>query len=224
MPSVRYACTVLALAAALSACGLTRGPQTLAERTARTAERLAAAPSPDARRAVAVALFAEAGLTPVAGLRAETGARFEVGSLAPGALVAGLVPGRRAGRRDTLVVLAAALGGPHAATLVEAARLLVTHADSRGDAPERSVLVALWPAGAARAEGLMAVRAFPLWPRGAVRVLLVAEDAPAILGEVAFGVPVETFQTGVGERVRPDQLASWVLASAGSVRPTSSTD
>jgi hypothetical protein len=214
VPPVRSACTVLVLAAALSACGLTRGPQTLAEQTARTAERLAAAPTPDARRAVAVTLFAEAGLTPLAGLRSESGARFEVG-----ALVAGFVPGRRAGFRDTLVVLAAAIDGPHAATLVEAARLIAEQADTHGDAPQRSVLAALWPAGLTPDDGLAAVRAFPLWPPGAVRLTVVLADGPPG-GLARPGFPVAVFQTaGLPASVNAADLSVSVLAAA-SAAPT----
>lgn len=155
----------------LSGCALARGPQTLAERTADTRQRLDAAATPDARRDAAVHLLAGAGLSPVAGLRGPA-ARYTAGRL-----VGGFVPGRSYGLRDTLVVVAAALDGPHAATLVETSRLLTARADSRGDWPQRSILVVLWDAGLSAEDGLAAIRAFPLWPRGAVfQTILVIED------------------------------------------------
>lgn len=205
----------MVLAATLSACGLTRSPQTLAERTAHTSQRLDAASTPDARRAVLVALLAEAGLTPIAGTR------FEAGDL-----VAGFVPGRRASRRDTLVVVTTAADGPAAAALVEAARLMVARADSHGDTPERSVLVALWPAGASRAEGLAAVRAFPLWSPASVHTILVLDPDRADTGEVAGDTLVASIQSSTGAPAQPDGVAARVLAAAtaGPVRTLPFTD
>lgn len=207
MPSVRSACTVLVLAATLAGCGLTRGSQTLAEQTARTAERLAAAPD-TTRAVVAATLFGEVGLTPVAGTHFDAGA-----------LVAGFVPGRRAGLRDTLVVVAAALDGPHAATLVEAARLVVDRADTHGDAPERSVLVVLWPAGLSPEGGLATVRAFPLWRRDAVRLTIaLAAGSPDSLARP--DAPVVVFQTaGLPASVNAADLSVSVLLAA-SATPT----
>ncbi len=165
---------LLALLVLLAGCALSRGPQTLAERTADTRQRLDAATTPDARRDEAVQLLAGAGLTPIAGVRGPS-ARYTAGRL-----VGGVVPGRSYGLRDTLVVAAAALDGPSAATLVEAARLLTARADARGDWPQRSILVVLWDAGLSADEGLAAVRAFPLWPRGAVlQTVVVTGDGRA---------------------------------------------
>lgn len=162
----------LVLLALLAGCTLARGPQTLAERTADTRQRLDAAPTPDARREVALGLLGRTGLSPLAGLRGP-GARY-----AAGRLVGGFVPGRTYGLRDTLVVVAAALDSPPAATLVETARLLTARADARGDWPQRTILVVLWDAGMSADEGLAAVRAFPLWPRGAVlQMIAVTDDA-----------------------------------------------
>lgn len=191
---MRLALLLLA-SAALSACALTRGPVTPAERLVRTQQRLGAAPTPDARRDVAEALLTEARLSPVAGARR-----------AFGRVVAGIVPGRRPGLRDTLVVVAAAIDGPHAATLIETARAVAERANTRGDMPERSVLVALWPAGLTPDQGVAAVRAFPLWPAGAVRLTLVLADGLSpVLGTpaspvTAYGVagpPTEATVSGL---------------------------
>ncbi len=162
---MRPAVLLLAASLTLGACALTRGPLTPAERLVRTQQRLDAAPTPDARRDVAEVLFTEARLSPVAGTRR-----------AFGRVVAGIVPGRRPYFRDTLVIVAAALDGPHAATLVEAARAVAVEANTRGANPERSVMVALWPAGLTPEQGVAAVRAFPLWPPDAVHRTLVLAD------------------------------------------------
>ncbi len=160
----------------LGGCALSRSPQTLAERTADTRQRLSAPATPAARRDAAIQLLAGAGLSPVAGLRGPA-ARY-----AAGRLIGGFVPGRSYGLRDTLVVVAAALDGPYAATLVETSRLLTARADSQGDWPQRSILVVLWDAGLSVEDGLAAVRAFPLWPRGAVRETVVVSADSAMDG------------------------------------------
>lgn len=203
---------VLAAAALLAGCALSRGPQTLAERTAHTQQRLDAAVTPDARRDVAARLIAGAGLSPLAGLRG-TGARYTAGRL-----LGGFVPGRSYGLRDTLVVVAAAIDGPHAATLVETARLLTARADSRGDMPERSVLVVLWEAGLSTTDGLASVRSFSLWPRDAVRLTLVLADglaADALLTDA--GHPVAVFQTaGLPAATNAADLFTTVLLAAAA--------
>lgn len=207
------ALAVLALAVPAAGCGLLRSPPSPAERLAATARRLGEAPTDSARAAVAVALFREAGLTPLAG------DRFEYGRSGTGAsrVVAGFVPGRAPGARDTLVVVAASIDGADAAVLVEAARGLVYAADRVGADPGRSVLVALWSPDAGQAQGLLDVLAFPLWPRGAVRRVLVVGDAPTGVGVVStFGVPAEAVSSGPESdgRLSPERLVARVLASA----------
>lgn len=199
----------------LSGCVLARGPQTLAERTADTRRRLSAAETPAARRTTAVRLLAGAGLSPVAGLRG-TGSEGPDTRYTSGRLVGGFVPGRSYGVRDTLVVVAAALDGPHAATLIETARLLTARADSRGDAPERSVLVVLWDTGMSAHAGLTAVRAFPLWPRGAVRVtLLLADSLPADVDRIDPEHALSVFQTaGLPAETSVSGLYTSVLLAA----------
>ncbi len=180
---MRSVALLLAVSAALCACALTRGALTPAERLVRTQQRLDAAQTPDARRDAAEALLTDARLSPIAGTRR-----------AFGRVVAGIVPGRRPYLRDTLVVVAAALDGPHAATLVEMARAVALEANTRGAMPERSVMVALWPAGLTPEQGVAAVRAFPLWPADAVRMTLVLADGLAP-GLGTPESPVVAFQT-----------------------------
>ena len=115
--------------------------------------------------AVTQALLAEAGVTPLAG------ERFTYG---PAPVVAGFVPGRVSGLRDTLVVVAARGGGPEAAVAIDAVRRLVERA-TRNEGPQRSVLVALWSPGRLPEQGLADVLAFPLWPRDAVAAFTVVE-------------------------------------------------
>ena len=202
-----YLVALTAFAVTMPACALTGGPLSPSERIDRTQQRLNTAPTPDARRAAAAALFAEAHLTPSAG------SRFVYGT-AP--VVAGLVPGRRPGLRDTLVIVAAALDGPHAATLVEMARTVALEANTRGAMPERSVLVALWPSGLTAEQGIAAVRAFPLWPSDSVHLTLVLVDG---LGpDTGLGTPespVVGFQTaGLPVAMTVSDLTVTVLGAA----------
>lgn len=209
------ALAVLALAVPTAGCGLLRSPPSAAERLAATARRLAEAPTDSARATVAVALFEEAGLTPLAGDRFAYGPSDDVSGT--GRVVAGFVPGRAPGARDTLVVVAASIGGADAAVLIEAARLLAETADRVGADPGRSVLVALWRPGVEPAQGLSDVLAFPLWPRGAVRRVLVVGDAPTDGGLVsAFGVPAEAVSPGseADGRLSPERLVARVVATA----------
>lgn len=186
---------------ALSACALTRGPATSAERLARTQARLDVAP--DARMSAAEVLLTEVRLAPVAGARR-----------AFGPVAAGIVPGRRPYLRDTLVVVAAAIDGPHAAVLVEAARAVAARANTRGDQPDRSVMVALWPAGLTPEQGVAAVREFPLWPASAVRVTLVLTDGLA----PGFGTPespvVAVQGNGLLAEQAVDSLTTTILGAA----------
>ena len=198
---------VLALAAA--GCGLLRSAPSDAERLAETARRLAEAPTDSARTAVAVALLREAGLTPVAG------DRFEYGLPGAGRVVAGFVPGRAPLARDTLVVVAASIAGADAAVLAEAARRLVEAADQTGADPGRSVLVALWSTDFGPALVPGEVLAFPLWPRGAVRQILLVGGPPTDAGTVsASGVPAEVVSSGPVEPLTPERLATRIVAAA----------
>ena len=89
-------------------------------------------------------------------------------------IVGGFVPGRVPGRRTELVVVGTALGGPSASALLDAATAIAARA-RYGQAPERTVLVALWPHGAGPAD----VLALPLWPASQRRaVLWVGADGP----------------------------------------------
>lgn len=198
------------LAGALVAgCGLFRPPPSPAERLAAASQRLAEAPSDSARRAVAVGLFQEAGLTPVAGDRYGYGA----------GVVAGFVPGRTPLARDTLVVVAAGIDSPAAVPLIEAGRRLVDAADEVGAEPGRSVLVALWGEGRAPGAGLADVLAFPLWPREAVRAVFVAGANAGGLPAEAAGIPVEALLSADGPFVvvsTPDAIAARVLAAASA--------
>lgn len=174
---VRPLAVVLA-GALVAGCGLFRPPPSPAERLAAASQRLAEAPSDSARRALAVGLLREAGLTPVAGDQYGYGAK----------VVAGLVPGRTPFVRDTLVVVAAGIDSPAAVPLAEAGRRLVDAADKIGAEPGRSVLVALWGAGRTPDAGLADVLAFPLWPREMVRTVLVVGVQPS--AGTTRGVPV----------------------------------
>ena len=184
---------VLAVAfGACAGCALFGPPPTPDARVAALAARLDAAETDSARVVVAQTLLAHAGVTPLAG------ERFAYG---PETVVAGFVPGRVFGLRDTLVVVAASLAGPEAAVVLDAARRLVDVA-TRNEGPRRSVLVALWSPARTPADGLADVRAFPLWSRAAVAEVLVAGEA---------GVPV-----------RPDAAASAALVArvlARAARP-----
>ena len=202
---MRFALLLIA-SAALSACALTRGPITPAERLARTQQRLDAAVTPEARASVAEALFAEVRLSPISGTRR-----------AFGTVAAGIVPGRRPGLRDTLVIVAAALDGPHAATLVEAARAVAERANTRGDLPERSVLLALWPAGLTPEEGVAAVRDGPSrlpWPTGTIRLTLILGSGLADPTGPPTS-PILGFEAnGLSERLTVDALTNAILAAA----------
>ena len=87
--------------------------------------------------------------------------------------VAGLIPGRHPLARPDLVIVASGLDDPATPAVLEAMRVLVERS-MWTIAPERTVLVALWPAG--RAEEALRTE---VWPRENVRaVLLVGEGGP----------------------------------------------
>jgi hypothetical protein len=187
----------LALGLAVTGCALLPPAPTSDERARDAARRLQGAPSDSARYAVAVNLFTAAGLTPLAG------ERFTYRRLSP--VVAGFVPGRTPGERDTLVVVAGDLSGPSAGAVVEAARLLAETA-ARNEGPERTVLVALWGATGSPQEGLADVLAFPLWPAGAVRGVLVVGGLPGREGPAPpEAPPLSVSPDGVAPAVLVDQ-------------------
>lgn len=168
MSAARLSVSLAALAFA-SGCALFQPPLTPAERLASDVQRVALAPTDSARTALVLDLVRASGLTPVAGREYTYGAS---------PVVAGFAPGRTPLARDTLVIVAAAIDGPHAVALVAAGARLADASARRGADPGRSVLVALWPARTDPAQGVTDVLAFPLWPRGAVRrVLVVGAEA-----------------------------------------------
>ena len=122
------------------------------------------------RHAAAVRLLAESDVTALSGDRYALAAP----TLATPVVVGGFVPGRVPGVRSELVVVGAALGGPAAPVLLDAAFALAREA-RYGLAPERTVLVALWPRGA----GPRDVLALPVWPASRRRAMLwVGADGP----------------------------------------------
>ncbi|MDT0630553.1 hypothetical protein RQM47_13870 [Rubrivirga sp. S365] len=188
MPSPRPAPLALALAACLVAAGCAgsesavRPPSTVAPDSAAVAalrDSIAAAPSPAARRAVAVRALRAAGVTPLAG------DLFETGVGAP--LVGGFVPGRVPSRASELVVVAANLSEAAAADVLEAARVLVALSLVEV-VPERTVRVALWPGTYSAREGVSLTLRSPLWPRPAVAAVVVVGGGA--VPDVVGGVPV----------------------------------
>lgn len=201
-----------ALALAVSGCLVperaVRAPATVGPDAAAVAalgDSLARAPSPEARRGVAVRALRAAGVTPLAGGRFTTGVR------AP--LVAGFVPGRAPGRSGELVVVGASLDGPGAADAVEAARVLVD-LSLAGTVPERTVGVVLWT-GSAGGAGLRAAVRGPLWPRDAVAAAVVVGEGAA---DAVGGVPVTAVAPGPGLAARLVE-AALARAAAPAVAP-----
>jgi hypothetical protein len=155
-----------------------------AEAVEALADSLAGAPSPAARRAVAARRLAAAGVTPLAGGvpgAGPGGGTFQAGLAVP--LVGGFVPGGRPVARDALVVVGASLEGPAAPAVLEAARVLVARSLWE-TTPERTVEVVFW-SGDAR-DGAAGALRLPLWPRDAVRAVLVVGDD---VGAEVEGVP-----------------------------------
>ncbi len=166
-----------------------------------------AAPAGGVRRAVAARRLGAAGVTPLA-----DGA-FTIGSELPG--VGGFVPGRHPIGRPELVVLGSALDAATAPVVLEAARMLVTQSLAQ-NVPERTVLVAFWGADESAAQGVATLLRQPLWPRSAVRAVVVVGDA---LGDdAAVGVSVRSVSA---EGAAPEAVARVVAAvlDAATFRP-----
>ncbi|MDX1419993.1 MAG: hypothetical protein R3181_08510 [Rubricoccaceae bacterium] len=198
----------LACALALAACSGVGGPAGLP-----SADRPPAAGDlrdvlddlarPDADSLLAERLF-DARLTPV------YGSRFR---LAGGSLAA-FVPGRHPVRGRELVVVAAVVGAPGAAALLEEVRRLNRRA-AYTVAPERTVLAAFLPRGGGP-QSLASVLDAPIWVRSLLVGAVVVGDGGAAGAYEAVGVerevPVVVLAVpGTGQRPVDEALA---LASA----------
>jgi|GEM_PF-4630163 len=141
-----------------------------------TTARLADAATPEARAAAVAERLADAGTTPLGDGRV----RPQPGDVRTwrGA-VAAFIPGRDPVRRAELVTVAAPLGAPEAAALVEAARRVV--AQAAHGSPHRSVLVAFWRDDPAE------IGRLPVWP-DSLRAPVVALDAADVAGLTADGL------------------------------------
>ena len=156
-------------------------------------DSLGAAPSPAARRAVAVRALRAAGVTPLAG------DLFTRGVRAP--LVGGFVPGRAPSKAAELVVVGASLDDPGAADVLGAVRALVALSLVQ-TAPERTVQVVFWSAPLGPADGLEAALRSPLWPRDAVASAVVLGGGAALPDSVGGAAVVSVSADGADTAAR----------------------
>lgn len=175
---MRFISLLLTTAFAVVALGGCAGSRSSLEVTQ---AQLAEARTPAARAEVLVARLADGGLTPLAGGASPGAARVWRGGRPP--LVAAWVPGLNPLYRTQLVTVATALDGVAAAETAEAARRLV--AARPAGRPDRTVLVAYWPASQDAASGLATLRQLPLWP-DSLRMATLVVGAPASPGAVAL--------------------------------------
>ncbi len=170
------------LAACTGAEPVSTGPAAVpsTQALASLADSLASASSPGERRARIARAFARNGLTPLADLGRPDARHPRFGENGP--VLAGFVPGRHPLARPDLVVVGTEADGPHAAPLLEAARVLVERSEW-ATVPERTVLVALWSG----TRGAEAALRLGVWPRDSVRAVIqvgetgaTVQDLPAI--------------------------------------------
>ncbi|WP_420454525.1 hypothetical protein [Rubrivirga sp.] len=175
---------LLASALAVSACAgpdpVPTGPDApvSVRALAGLTDSLAAARSTTPRRAFLRRQLVRAGVTPFGdgGLVA----RYQTDLGVP--VVGGFVPGRSPLGRSELVVLGTRADGPATAAVLEAARVLVERSLWTSQ-PERTVEVAFWSAG----DGVRQVIRSSLWPRAAVRAVVMAgPEGPAEIDGVAI--------------------------------------
>ena len=136
------------------------------------------------RRAALRRALVRAGVSPFGDGRLE--AEYQTSLGVP--LVGGYVPGRHPTGRTDLVVLGTRVDGAGVPAVLEAARVLAERSQW-ANVPERSVEVAFWPAG----DGVRQVLRSSLWPREAIRAVVVAGGEGAATVD---GVPVTRLPLG----------------------------
>lgn len=175
--------SLLAVLATLAACtgaepALPTGPDVVPSAYALAAitDSLSGATTPASRRETVVRAFVRYGLTPLAdlGRRDALNPRFGV----EGPALAAFIPGRHPLARPDLVIVGTDIDGPHAAPLLEAARVLVERS-GWATVPERTVMVALW----SRTRGAEDALRLGVWPRANVRaVIQIGETGASVQG------------------------------------------
>ena len=210
---------LLALAALAAAGGcaasepaVTTGPEAApsARLLAATADSLAAAAGPAARRALAERLLARFGVTPLAdmGLPRAANPRYTVDALRPGrsVVVGGFVPGRRPLAREELVIVGTDLAGPDVGPVLEAARVLAERSQWTVT-PERTVMVALWSGP----DGARDALSSGVWPRANVRAVLGVGEPVAVpdtaVPDTTGGVRLETVTVSTASRAAAGDAA-----------------
>ena len=212
---MRTGCLIatLALLAGCTGAGpaLPTGPDVVpsARALAAVTDSLATAATPLERRRRVVRALERYGLTPLAGLGGRETRPPRYG--ADGPVLAGLVPGRHPLARPELVIVGADADGPHAASVLEMARVLVERSEW-ANVPERTVMVALWT-GERGPES--AVR-LGVWPRDQIRAVVAVGEGGRVPTDVpAVRVPAGDDALGLANRLLAEALRQSRRAAPG---------
>ncbi len=190
---------------------LPTGPDVVpsARALAAVTDSLTTAATPLERRHRVVRALVRYGLTPLAGLGGyeDTPPRYG----ADGPVLAGLIPGRHPLARPELVIVGAEVNGPHAAAVLETARVLVERSEW-ANVPERTVMVALWTGD----RGPESALRLGIWPRDQVRaVIAVGESDRVPTGIPSVRVPAGDDALGLANRLLAETLRQSRRATPG---------